>query len=154
MANLRNVLTKEGEGAKAKIAAWREKMVAACGAADVPAAEAYNRALLTRLDYELAALAAWQTKDRAALENVAALLTKAVEAMRDYCRLYREDWLATSRPFGFELIQRRNAAALERFEEAKRRFDDFMAGRAATIEEFDEAVQPFGATQVRPVIGW
>ena len=154
MANLRNVLTKEGEGAKAKFAAWREKMVAACGAAGVPAAEAYNRALLTRLDYELAALEAWKTKDRAALENVAALLTKAVEAMRDYCRLYREDWLATSRPFGFELIQRRNAAALERFEEAKRRFDDFMAGRAATIEEFDEALQPFGATQEGAIIGW
>lgn len=50
--------------------------------------------------------------------------------------------------------ERRNASALERFEEAKRRFDDFMAGRAATIEEFDEAVQPFGATQERPVIGW
>ncbi len=154
MANLRNVLTKGGEGAKAKFAAWREKMVAACGAAGVPAAEAYNRAALTRLDYELAALEAWKTKDRAALENVAALLAKAVEAMRDYCRLYREDWLATSRPFGFELIQRRNASALARFEEAKRRFDDFMAGRAATIEEFDETLQPFGATQNSPVIGW
>ena len=154
MANLRNVLTKEGEGAKAKFAAWREKMVAACGAAGVPAAEAYNRALLTRLDYELAALEAWKTKDRAALENVAALLAKAVEAMRDYCRKYREDWLATSRPFGFELIQKRNACALERFEEAKRRFDDFMAGRAATIEEFDEALQPFGATQGGAIIGW
>ena len=76
------------------------------------------------------------------------------EELDEMCRLYREDWLATSRPFGFELIQRRNAAALERFEEAKRRFDDFMAGRAATIEECDEAIQPFGATQERPVIGW
>ena len=50
--------------------------------------------------------------------------------------------------------ERRNASALKRFEEAKRRFDDFMAGRAATIEEFDEAAKPFGATQKRPVIGW
>ena len=83
-----------------------------------------------------------------------AFIEEAVEAMRDYCRLYREDWLATSRPFGFELIQRRNASALERFEEAKRRFDDFMAGRAATIEEFDEAAKPFGATQGGAIIGW
>ena len=84
---------------------------------------------------------------------MAALLAKAVEAMREFCALYRKDWHDTSRPFGFELIQRRNAAALERFEEAKRRFDDFMAGRAATIEEFDEALQPFGATQNR-IIEW
>ena len=153
MANLRNAMERNGKQSKAKFAAWREKMVAASDAPDVPAAEAYNRALLTRLDYELAALEAWKTKDRAALENVAALLAKAVEAMREFCALYRKDWHDTSRPFGFELIQRRNAAALERFEEAKRRFDDFMAGRAATIEEFDEALQPFGATQ-NHIIGW
>ncbi len=154
MANLRNAMEKKGKDAHKLLADWREKMVAAFNVPDVPAAEAFNRALLARLDYELAALEAWKTKDRAKLENVAALLAKAVEAMREFCRLYREDWLATSRPFGFELIQKRNASALERLEETKRRFDDFMSGRAATIEEFDEAMQPFGAPSSREVTAW
>ena len=154
MANLRSVMEKKGKDAQKLFADWRDKMVAAFDVPDIPSAEAYNRALLSRLDYELAVLEAWKTKDRAQLEKVAALLTKAVEAMRDYCRLYRENWHASSRPSGFELIQKRNASALERMEEAKRRFDDFLAGRAATIEEFDEAMQPFGTPHNREIIGW
>ena len=50
--------------------------------------------------------------------------------------------------------QKRNASALERLEEAKRRFDDFMSGRVATIEELDETLQPFGESQKREIIGW
>ena len=153
MGNLRNTLSAQGKDAEKKFAEWREKMAAAVDAPDVPAAEAYNRALLARLDYELAILDAWKSKDRAAVERAAALLGEAVAAMRRFCDLYREDWNKSSRPFGFELIQKRNASTLVRFEEAKRRLDDYLAGRAPTVEEFDEAVQPFGATQ-RGVIGW
>lgn len=45
------------------------------------------------------------------------------------------------------------AAALERLEEARRRLADYLAGRAPTIDEFDEALEPFGKTQKR-IIEW
>ena len=67
---------------------------------------------------------------------------------------YRADWYATSQPFGFERIQKRNAAALARLEEAKRRLDDWLDGRIATVEELDETLKPFGRYSPAAVIAW
>jgi hypothetical protein len=55
---------------------------------------------------------------------------------------------------GFERIQKRNAIALARLEEAKLRLGDYLAGRVPTIEELDEAMKPFGRYQPSPVIQW
>jgi hypothetical protein len=51
-------------------------------------------------------------------------------------------------------VQARNAAAPARLVEARRRLEDYLAGRTATIEEFDEAMRPFGAYSRRPVCAW
>ena len=74
--------------------------------------------------------------------------------MQDFCVEYRADWHSTSLPFGFERIQKRNAAQLERMAEAERRLSDYLAGRADTIEELDEAVEDFGAYSPNPVTAW
>ena len=74
--------------------------------------------------------------------------------MKVFIELYRTDWYRTSQPFGFELIQKRNAAALARLEEAQRRLDDWIAGRIPTIEELDETLKPFGKYNEGGVIRW
>ncbi len=141
----------------AKVLADHRRVLAEC--ADLPgippAATTLVRVLGAKLDYEAGVLAAWRDRDRAALERIANQdLPALIGAMEDFCELYRSDWLVTSKPFGFERVQARNAAALARLVEARRRLEDYLAGRTATIEEFDEAMRPFGAYSRRTVCPW
>ena len=91
-------------------------------------------------------LEAWKAKDAEKIKEAASKLDKAVDAMRDFCEIYRNNWNETSQPFGFDLIQKRNSGVLARLEEAKRRVDEYLAGKAETIPEFDEAMMPLGNT--------
>ena len=110
--------------------------------------------MLTRLDYSLAMLEAWKAKDAAKIKAAAAKLDKAVAAMRDFNALYRDNWNGISQPFGFELVQKRNAGLLARMEEAKRRVDEYLAGKEKTIPEFDEAMKPYGKAIRGCAVSW
>jgi hypothetical protein len=157
MVALRNAIAKWGRDADRRIAAWRAALAEADAVAEgssAPVACAFNRAMLKRLDYSLAIMDAWKAKDSAKIKAAAAKLDEAVAAMREFCALYRDNWNENSQPFGFELIQKRNAGALARLEEAKRRVDEYLAGKAATIPEFDEAATPFGKPADRRTIVW
>ena len=149
MLEVRNALAKwDGDGIN-RLIAWRDAMAeieAGSKESGAPVSCAFNRATLTKLDYSLSMLEAWKAKDSEKIKEAAAKLDKAVAAMREFCEIYRDNWNETSQPFGFELIQKRNAGILARMEEAKRRVDEYLAGKAATIPEFDEAVTPFGNT--------
>ena len=113
------------------------------------------KTLAKKVAYEADVLAAWKAKDRAALERIAVRdLPALVSQMKAFMELYRKDWYATSQPFGFETVQKRNAAALARLQEAQRRLKDYLAGKSATIEELDEAMQPFGAYHAGRIIKW
>ena len=120
-----------------------------------PAADALVRVLGAKLAYEADVLAAWRAKDREALFRIASRdLPSLIADMETFCERFRADWYATSKPFGFEFVQKRNAAALARLVEAKRRLDDYLAGKSATIEELDEALRPFGHYSRSPVCPW
>ncbi len=120
-----------------------------------PAATALVRVLGAKLAYEANVLAAWRTKDRDILAHIAAKdLPHLIAEMELFCELYRADWYATSKPFGFELVQNRNAAALARLIEARRRIEEYLAGQADTIPEFDEAMNDFGPYSTRTVCSW
>ena len=157
MVALRNALAHWRGDAETRLAAWRAALAeadAGAAASGAPVASAFNRALLKRLDWSVAIIDAWKSKDAAKIKAAAAILDEAEAAMRDFCSLYRDNWNATSRPFGFELIQKRNAGVLARFEEAKRRVHDYLDGKAATIPELDEAVEPFGQPAPKRTIPW
>ena len=126
------------------------------GLKGIPApANALVRTLAAKLAYELDILAAWKSKDRMALVRLAEKsLPVLIARMKEFDEVFRADWYRTSRPFGYELIQKRNAAQIARLEEAKRRLTDWLAGRAETIEELDETLCPFGLYQENGVIGW
>ena len=148
-------------------AAWRddgEKVMAdykatldgCCDLAGVPAvATALVRTLAAKVAYERDVLRAWHAKDREVIRRIASVgLPNLIELTKRFAELYRQDWYATSQPFGFERMQARNAVALARLEEAKRRLGDYCDGKVATIEELDEAMKPFGLFSPRAPIGW
>ena len=173
--NLRNYLVRKPSEvtdrrfycAKYKDAAWRDDggkvladYIAVLGSCanlrGVPGpATDLVRTLKAKVAYELDILAAWKAKDRAALERIYDKdLPYLIGAMKKFMKSYRADWYRTSQPFGFERIQKRNAAALARLEEARLRLGDWLSGCAATIEELDEAMKPFGKYSPTPVIRW
>ena len=150
-----------------KDAAWRDdgekvmadhrRVLAECAElSGLPqAASDLVRVLSAKVSYEADLLAAWKAKDLPALARLARTdLPALIAKMKAFIESYRTDWYATSQPFGFERVQKRNAAALARLEEAKRRLDDWLAGKAKTIEELDETLRPFGKYNEGGVIGW
>ena len=150
-----------------KDAAWRDdgekvmadhrRVLAECAElTGLPAAASdLARVLSAKVSYEADLLAAWKAKDLPTLARLARTdLPALISKMKAFIESYRTDWYATSQPFGFERIQKRNAAALARLEEAKRRLDDWLAGKTKTIEELDETLRPFGKYNEGGVIGW
>ena len=150
-----------------KDAAWRDdgekvmadhrRVLAECAElSGLPqAASDLARVLSAKVSYEADLLAAWKAKDLPTLARLARTdLPALISKMKAFMESYRTDWYATSQPFGFERVQKRNAAALARLEEAKRRLDDWLAGKTKTIEELDETLRPFGKYNEGGVIGW
>ena len=150
-----------------KDAAWRDdgekvmadhrRVLAECAElSGLPqAASDLARVLSAKVSYEADLLAAWKAKDLPTLARLARTdLPALISKMKAFIESYRTDWYATSQPFGFERVQKRNAAALARLEEAKRRLDDWLAGKTKTIEELDETLRPFGKYNEGGVIGW
>ena len=120
-----------------------------------PPAASLVRVLADKIAYEADVLTAWRNRDRRALQRIAAEdLPRLIAEMEEFLECYRTDWYATSQPFGFELIQKRNAAALARLVEARRRLEEYLAGKSSTIEEFDEAMRPFGKYCPHGVTRW
>ena len=141
----------------AKVMADHRRVLAECAElSGLPqAASDLARVLSAKVSYEADLLAAWKAKDLPTLARLARTdLPALISKMKAFMESYRTDWYATSQPFGFERVQKRNAAALARLEEAKRRLDDWLAGKTKTIEELDETLRPFGKYNEGGVIGW
>ena len=141
----------------AKVMADHRRVLAECAElTGLPAAASdLARVLSAKVAYEADLLAAWKAKDLPTLARLARTdLPALISKMKAFIESYRTDWYATSQPFGFERVQKRNAAALARLEEAKRRLDDWLAGKTKTIEELDETLRPFGKYNEGGVIGW
>ncbi len=144
------------DNGEAVLADHRRVLAECAGLPGLPQmADALVRLLGAKLAYEANVLEAWRKGDKDALARIADNdLPELISQMEAFCELYRDEWLATSKPFGFEVVQKRNAAALARLVEAKRRLNDYLAGQIATIEELDEAMRPFGKYSAAPVCPW
>lgn len=86
-------------------------------------------------------LKAYGSRNRAALKKVAnELIPVAIAMLDEFDALFRADWLATAKPFGLEVIQRRNAGSRARLEEARLRIFELLDGTIGKIEELDAAI--------------
>ena len=90
-------------------------------------------------------LKAYGKKNRTALKKVAnELIPAAIATLDEFDVHFRADWLATAKPFGLEVIQRRNAGVRARLEEARLRIFEFLDGSIDRIEEIDAAIAAKG----------
>jgi hypothetical protein len=140
-----------------KVMADYRRTVSECAALDsLPAVlSSFLKVLSAKVAYEADILGAWKAKDRARIERIVRKdLPELVAAMKRFCADYRADWYATSKPFGYETIQKRNAAQLARLEEALLRLEEYLAGKVPTVPELDEAMQPYGVYQGRLPVRW
>ncbi|MBU7004527.1 MAG: beta-N-acetylhexosaminidase [Theionarchaea archaeon] len=94
--------------------------------------------LAQKADLHNRARSAYLGKDAAGLSEVRKEIPRIVNAMRGLMRAHGEIWTEDRKPFGFEILQARYGGQLVRLEQMGRRLDDYLAGRADKIEEFDE----------------
>ena len=109
---------------------------------DFRAAQALAEAAAAKIALGRELFKAYEKRSRPGLlkvcnERVPAALT----ALRAFDRYFREDWRETAKPFGLEVIQRRNAGAAARLEETRRLILDLLQGKIDRIEELDAALE-------------
>jgi len=96
--------------------------------------------LAHKLEFRTALEKAYAEGDRAGLERLHDEIPALVEELNAFDRAFRASWLATAKPFGLEVIQRRNAGQAARWQELKLRLEELLAGTVARIEELDASL--------------
>ena len=109
---------------------------------DFRAAQALADAVAAKITLYKELSKAYGKRDRARLLKAAnELIPSALASLREYDRLFAEDWRTAAKPFGLEVIQRRNAGAEARLKEARRLILKFLRGKIEKIEELDAALE-------------
>lgn len=73
-----------------------------------------------------------------------------LEKITAFDRCFRQEWMRSAKPFGLEIIQRRNAGLAARVEETALRLDEFFSGKRSRIEELDEALRASAVPDFHP----
>ena len=73
-----------------------------------------------------------------------------LEKIAEFDRRFREEWMRSAKPFGLEIIQRRNAGLAARVEETARRLDELCSGKRERIEELEEALMASAVPDFHP----
>ncbi len=109
-----------------------------CDAGNIAYAVAVIKFLMRKLELRGALEAAYDSGDRLALHELATTtIPAALTALYQLDGLFRQIWLARSKPFGLERIQIRNAGQAARLEELIVRIQEYLDGNIDTIEELD-----------------
>jgi len=87
---------------------------------------------------------AYQNGDKDELRRIAADVIPSVRPLVDEARkAHRALWMATSKPFGWEVLDSRYGTVLARLQSAEDRILDFVEGRVDRLEELDAERLPF-----------
>ena len=98
--------------------------------------------LLSKIRLRKALLAAYSRGDRDALRNLAEeVIPGILYRIGEFDELFRADWLETAKPFGLEVIQRRNAGLVARYREMRRVLLEFLDGTLPQIAELDASLE-------------
>ena len=98
--------------------------------------------LLSKIRLRKALLAAYSRGDRDALRNLAEeVIPGILYRIGEFDELFRADWLETAKPFGLEVIQRRNAGLVARYRELRRVLLEFLDGTLPQIAELDASLE-------------
>ncbi len=96
--------------------------------------------LASKLEFRTELEKAYAARDRAKLELLHGEIDALVAGVEAFDRAFRASWHACAKPFGLEVIQRRNAGLAARFGELKLRLEELLAGKIDRIEELDASL--------------
>ncbi|MEA4863092.1 MAG: family 20 glycosylhydrolase [Victivallaceae bacterium] len=131
---------------------FEQRMIAACraiiaglaakrdgdGCADLNHPCLIAEALIKKLEFRGKLVSCYLAGDRPAVAALAADIPGIVETYERVSESFRSVWNSTFKPFGFEVIQIRNAGQIARWRELERRLLEYAANKLASIEELEE----------------
>lgn len=104
--------------------------------------------LLSKIRLRQELLAAYSRRDRGTLRNLAEEAIPGILCrIGEFDELFRADWLETAKPFGLEVIQRRNAGLAARYRELRRLLLEFLGGTLPRIAELDASQEAASAVR-------
>lgn len=90
--------------------------------------------------------AAYRTREHDKLRSLAERVIPRVRAQVDLTRkAHRALWMATSKPFGWEVLDIRYGGVMARLQSAEDRLLDYVEGRVDRLEELEAGRLPFNA---------
>lgn len=94
--------------------------------------------LIHKLEMRTALTTAYDRRDMAALKTIATTgVRTAVKLAREFAASFRRSWLNSSKPFGLEIMEIRNAGLIARFESLGARLQELLDGKIKNIPELD-----------------
>ena len=114
-----------------------------CAAGDIEHAANILKLLIKKLELRGALEAAYDSGDRIALRELAAVtVPETIAAARNFDATFRRQWLECAKPSGLEVIQGRNAMLISRLEECARRIMEYLGGAVECIAELEGRIPP------------
>ena len=108
----------------------------ACG--DFPNLNNFLRAMILKLELRMRLTAAYDARDRQQLKHLATMGVRNLQTALDkFAKSARKQWLATTKPFGLEVLDSRIATLSARLDTLAMRVKDFVAGKVDKLEELE-----------------
>jgi hypothetical protein len=99
------------------------------------------RAIAARVDLRQDLSAALKKRDKPRIRRLIREIRVAREALYDLWLFHRSMWMATYKPFGWEVIEHRYGGLLARLDTLSDRLNDYLAGRLEAIPELTTDLQ-------------
>ncbi len=119
------------------------------GCADLNHPYMIAEVIIKRLAFRRKMLTAYHAGDRAKIAEIAGEIPAIISLYEELCESFRAMWIAVFKPFGFEVMQIRNAGQIARWHELQRTLLEYSSGKLSTIAELDEKL-PLGPTASKP----
>lgn len=98
--------------------------------------------------------AAYRAGDKVALRNLRENdLPNVMSLLDEFIRVYRFQWMALNKPFGFEIIDIRLGGLRQRLCTADERLEEYLRGAIQNLEELEQPELPFNGLNAKPYAG-
>ena len=104
--------------------------------------KALGELLQVKFDFGIRLRAAYQAKDRAALQSCVAECDKMLRLLSRFITVFHEQWVAERKPHGFDVQDIRLGAVAQRIKRCREVLCDYLAGKCDVIPELEETILP------------
>ena len=123
-------------------------------AGDFPNFNNFLRAMILKVELRKRLTTAYDAKDKRELRRIAASGVRELQAaLTEFAQSARKQWLATTKPFGVEVVDSRIATLSARLDTLALRITDYLAGRVDKLEELEARRDLSGLVEVQWSVG-